>query len=248
MGHGQDGPQMVGLGERDISVITESKAKTGNTRSDAGRKKPARPGPGRPTKSQARTRNLELLDNALDLFSRKGYEHTTMDDIAASIGMAKRTIYSQYGDKKSLFKAALQRAIDAWIIPTERLRSIETDDLDETLVRVGVMLVENMLSDAGLRLLRITNAEAYRMPEIGAFTNEQGTRRTLEYLADLFRRRIKRKRGRKIDADRAAFLFLNLIVGAPANSTAWGVAFDNTSIAEHTRYSVQLFLHGLLNE
>jgi len=194
------------------------------------------------------SRHVELLDSALDLFSENGYQHTTMDDIAASLGMAKRTIYSHYGDKKALFKAVLQRAIDAWIIPTERLRSAETDDLDETLVRVGSLLVENMLSDAGLRLLRITNAEAYRMPEIGVFTNEQGTRPTLEYLADLFRRRVKRKKGRAIDADRAAFAFLNIIVGTPANLTAWGMSFDRDSIAEHARYSVQLFLHGLLNE
>lgn len=191
-------------------------------------------------------RNLELLDHALDLFSENGYERTTVDDIAASLGMAKRTIYNQYGDKKSLFIAALQRAIDDWIIPVEVLYAAETDDLEETLVRIGQILIENVLSDAGLRLLRITNAEAYRMPEIGAFTNEQGTRRTLEYLADLFRRRVKRERGNKIDADRAALAFLNLVVGAPANFTVWGVDFDRKSIAQHTRYCVQLFLHGLL--
>jgi len=226
-------------------VTTQNKAR--KKRSD-GPKKAARPGPGRPTESQSRTRHVELLDSALDLFSENGYQHTTMDDIAASLGMAKRTIYSHYGDKKSLFKAVLQHAIDAWIVPVELLRSAETDDLDETLVRVGSLLVENMLSDAGLRLLRITNAEAYRMPEIGAFTNERGTRSTLEYLADLFRRRVKRRNGRAIDADKAAFAFLNIIVGTPANLTTWGMSFDRKSINEHARYSVQLFLHGLLNE
>lgn len=204
------------------------------------------PGPGRPTKSQAKLRNIELLDRALELFSENGFDRTTMDDIAASLGMAKRTIYGQYGDKKSLFKATLQRAIDEWIIPVEVLQSAETGDLDETLIQIGQILVENMLSDAGLRLLRITNAESYRMPEIGAFTNEQGTRRTLEYLADLFHRRIKPERGQEVDGDRAALAFLNLVVGTPANFTVWGVGFDKKSIAQHVRYTVRLFLHGLL--
>lgn len=232
---------------RILSVSTKSNNTTKQTQS-GGRKKVVGPGPGRPTRSQARLRNLELLDQALNLFSENGFERTTVDDIAAALGMAKRTIYSQYGDKKSLFKAALQRAIDEWIIPVEVLRSAETDDLEETLVRIGRMLIENVLSDAGLRLIRITNAEAYRMPEIGAFTNEQGTRRTLEYLSDLFLRRINHEKGHVIDANKAALAFLNLVVGTPANFTVWGVGFDKKSIARHTRYCVRLFLYGLLAE
>jgi TetR/AcrR family transcriptional regulator, mexJK operon transcriptional repressor len=134
----------------------ESASARGKSKSNA----KLRQGPGRPTLS-----NEELLDKALDLFLEKGFERTTIDAITASAGMAKRTVYLRYSDKTALFKAALQRAIEDWIVPVERLRAAESDDIEETLLRVGQILMENLMGPAGLRLLRITNAESARMPE-----------------------------------------------------------------------------------
>ena len=52
-----------------------------------------------------------MLDTALSLFLDKGFEQTTIDLIAASVGMTKRTIYAKYEDKAALFRAAVERAI-----------------------------------------------------------------------------------------------------------------------------------------
>jgi AcrR family transcriptional regulator len=197
--------------------------------------------PGRPTLS-----NEELLDTALDLFLESGFERTSIDAIASAAGMAKRTIYARYEDKTSLFKAALQRAIEVWIVPVERLDEAETGDLEETLLAVGGILVANLLSPAGLRLLRLTNAESGRMPEIGAYNVEQGTKPTIDWLAALFRRRL----GERIDpaeATAAGEGFLHLVVGGPAIDSAWGVRRDDAAVERHTRFAVRLFLHGLLD-
>lgn len=209
----------------------------------------ARPrrGPGRQSPSQTKQRNLELLHKALDLFLEQGFERTTIDAISASVGMAKRTVYLRYGDKTKLFKAALQLAIEEWIVPVERLRAAETDDVEETLLRIGQILVTNILSPAGLRLMRITNAESGRMPEIGAFTHTQGTAPTIAYLADLIRRRIRPNGVAVTDPEEAAFAFIYLVVGGPASMTAWGVALDKSKVDKHTRYCVRLFVHGLLH-
>jgi TetR/AcrR family transcriptional regulator, mexJK operon transcriptional repressor len=201
----------------------------------------ARRRPGRPTRS-----NEELLDKALDLFLENGFERTSIDAITASAGMAKRTVYLRYGDKMALFKAALERAIKEWIVPIENLQAAESDDIEETLLRVGQILVANIMSPAGLRLLRITNAESARMPEISAYTYQQGTEPTLAYLADLFHRRIRPGGVEMQDADEAALGFLYMVVGGPASMTAWGVVLDDAAISRHTRYCVRLFLLGLL--
>lgn len=200
--------------------------------------KPSR-GPGRPTLS-----NEELLDKALDIFLEKGFERTSIDAITAAAGVAKRTVYLRYGDKAALFKAALERAIDDWILPVEALRAAESEDVEETLLRVSELIVANIMKPAGLRLLRITNAEAGRMPEIGAYTYNQGTGRTIAYLADLFRRRIPNGQG-LADAEDAAQAFLMVITG-PATMTVWGLQFDDAAVDRHTRYAVSLFLNGLL--
>jgi TetR/AcrR family transcriptional repressor of mexJK operon len=206
----------------------------------------ARPGPGRPTRKQVKQRNLELLDKALDLFLERGFERTTIDAITASVGMAKRTVYLRYGDKAALFKASLQRAIEEWIVPIERLRAAESEDMEQSLLRIGQILVANIMSPAGLRLMRITNAESGRLPEIGAYAYQQGTERTIAYLADLFRRRIRPADVEILDPQEAALGFLYLVVGGPASMTAWGLVLDDAAIDKHTRYCVRLFLLGLL--
>jgi TetR/AcrR family transcriptional regulator, mexJK operon transcriptional repressor len=45
---------------------------------------------------------------ALRLFLRDGYERTSVDAIAAEAGVSKRTIYSRYGDKETLFRSVLR--------------------------------------------------------------------------------------------------------------------------------------------
>ena len=104
------------------------------------------------------------------------------------------------------------------------------------------------MSREGLRLMRITNSESYQMPEIGAYTYDRGTRVTIVYLADLFRR-LKRAEGRKLsetEAEDAAEAFLNLL-GSPARTTAWGMALDAPEIERQTRYRVGLFVHGVFS-
>ncbi len=197
--------------------------------------------PGRPTLS-----NEQLLDTSLDLFLENGFERTSIDAIAAAAGMAKRTVYARYNDKTTLFKAALTRAIEDWIVPIGRLQAEERDGLEDTLMGIGQILVANVLSAGGQRLLRLTNAVSGRMPEIAAFNVRQGTEPTLAYLADLFRRRLGRDGIEMPDAGDAAEAYLDLVVGGPANAAARGVVLDQAAVERHTRYCVGLFLHGLV--
>lgn len=199
--------------------------------------------PGRPSLS-----NEELLDKALDLFLEKGFAGTSIDAICAAAGMAKRTVYSRYGDKETLFKAALSRAIDEWIVPIDRLREQEGEDFEASLMRIGEILVRNVLGPAGLRLLRLTNSESVTMPEISLENVRRGTEPTLQYLADLFSRRLGNDKGEFPEAENAAQAFLSIVVGGPASNAAWGMRMDMASVERHTRYCVRLFLHGLLAE
>lgn len=201
------------------------------------------PGPGRPARGQAEQREQELLETALDLFFVHGYEGASIEKIAAALGMAKRTIYALYPDKKALFMASLQRAINDWIVPVEVLREYERDDLTETLLSIGQRLVDNVLTPQGIRLMRITNAESGRMPEISVYTYQQGTGPTLDYLTELFARRANRSID-EATAREAALAFLYLLVSGPANMSAWGIAVDRDDIQRRIQFSVQLFLHG----
>ncbi len=62
-----------------------------------------------------RPRKIEpdvILENAMQVFWEKGYDGASMVDIMAATGMHKGSLYQTFGDKKSLFMAALGRYLD----------------------------------------------------------------------------------------------------------------------------------------
>lgn len=52
---------------------------------------------------------------ALTLFASDGYERTTVDAIAAEAGVSKRTVYSHYGNKESLFLSVVGETYEAML-------------------------------------------------------------------------------------------------------------------------------------
>lgn len=204
-------------------------------------------GPGRPTQQQIETRNQELLDQALDLFLEHGFEATTIEAISDSLRMSRRTIYARYGDKTALFKAALQRAIDEWVVPIERLKAAECDDLEETLIRVGRMWAANIRKPSGVRLLRIANTELFRMPELAEYLWGRTAQPALDYLRDLFQRRLRPEMTQISDADDAAAAYLLLVVEGSAQWAAWRKVADD-EFDRQIVYRTRLFLHGARSE
>ena len=66
----------------------------------------------------------EVLERAMHLFWRQGYEATGMAELLAHMGIGRQSLYDTFGDKKSLFLAALDRYIQAYIMPmTAALRA-----------------------------------------------------------------------------------------------------------------------------
>ena len=54
-------------------------------------------------------REREILEAAERIFGERGYQGTSMDDVAAKVGVSKPLIYQYYGSKDGLFLACLAR-------------------------------------------------------------------------------------------------------------------------------------------
>ena len=63
---------------------------------------------GRPRKFEPE----EILKQVMDVFWSKGYEATSLADLMAATGLHKGSLYQAFGDKKSLFMAALRAYLD----------------------------------------------------------------------------------------------------------------------------------------
>lgn len=63
----------------------------------------------------------DVLNTALDIFWRKGFHGTSLDDITAATGLAKPSLYAAFGDKNALFLKIIDRYHDVVLRRSERL-------------------------------------------------------------------------------------------------------------------------------
>jgi len=89
------------------------------------------------TRMSATDRKQQLLETALDLFSRKGFEGTTTKELAVAAGVAEAVIFRHFPSKQALYTAALDYKAQSgeaqtWL--TETQACMERDD-DEGLFR-----------------------------------------------------------------------------------------------------------------
>ena len=56
-----------------------------------------------------------IVRAAVNLFGRKGYSLTSIEQISDEAGIGKSTVYEYFATKETLFEAAIAEAIDGWI-------------------------------------------------------------------------------------------------------------------------------------
>jgi len=57
------------------------------------------------------------LRKAMQLFWRQGYEATSVDDLVHAMGVNRASLYATFGDKRTLFRLALERYIATVLAP-----------------------------------------------------------------------------------------------------------------------------------
>src|SRR3954454_23421821 len=55
-------------------------------------------------------REEQMVDAALELFTERGFDDVSMDEIAARAGITKPMLYSYFGSKEGLYLACIERA------------------------------------------------------------------------------------------------------------------------------------------
>ncbi|MEC0372741.1 TetR/AcrR family transcriptional regulator [Paenibacillus chibensis] len=54
----------------------------------------------------------QALDEAMELFWKKGYEATSISDLTAAMGIQRPSLYAAFGGKEELFEAALRKYLN----------------------------------------------------------------------------------------------------------------------------------------
>lgn len=106
---------------------------------------------------------------ALILFASDGYERTSVDAIAAEAGVSKRTVYSHFGDKESLFLAVVRETYEGMLARIgEIVRRVEWDrDLLGALTSCVTEITRSIVrAPDRATLARLLMAEAPHFPDV----------------------------------------------------------------------------------
>jgi len=105
-----------------------------------------------------------LLDVAVAVFNERGYEASSMDELATRLGITKSAIYHHVPSKGELLRLALDRALDALFAVTEEPGATSGPAIDrlEHVVRGSVRVLTAQLPFVTLLLRVRGNTEVER--------------------------------------------------------------------------------------
>ena len=191
-------------------------------------------------------RPSELIAAALDLFVKRGYAATKLDDVAASAGVSKGTLYLYFSSKEALFKAVIQQGILPVLDQGEEMLMQHQGDasslLQAMLKRWWELVGATHL--AGIPKLMIS--EAGNFPEVAQFYYENVIVRGRALIRQVLERGIAAKQFRVSDIEST----IDIILAPQMMLTIWRYSLapcdcgkQNPETYLHTH--IDLLLNGL---
>ncbi|XUY30076.1 TetR/AcrR family transcriptional regulator (plasmid) [Agrobacterium sp. rho-8.1] len=166
---------------------------------------------GRPTQEATAQLSGKILDVAETLFLAQGFERTSIDQIATTAHVAKRTLYARFADKDAVFDAVVKRRIDHNLLEIDSL-DLQGLKLEDKLLKLAHLLLEHVLQPEAIELDRAITAEAVRFPNLARLYREHAAPRYVGYIAQVLISSAEYGSGEQGDAQRDGSNFLVLIV------------------------------------
>lgn len=105
------------------------------------------------TKDAAKELRTRILDEAAKLFDSKGIKFT-MDDLAHSLGMSKKTIYTVFKDKRSIMIETIDRFFDDALADEQEIVNNEYFTIPDKLMAI-ISLVPDRYTNNDLSQLHV---------------------------------------------------------------------------------------------
>ena len=104
-----------------------------------------------------------VLDAAIERFWQRGYEATSVRDLADEMNIAGASLYNAFGDKRSLYERALNRYLDQTF--RERIRRLEPSlPPREAIVAFLQEIIKRSLTDKQRRGCMLVNSAIESAP------------------------------------------------------------------------------------
>jgi AcrR family transcriptional regulator len=126
----------------------------------------------------------ELLERAADLFGERGFNGTTLQDVADTVGLTRAALYHYFDSKEALLTTLIEGITAARVADIKAIRSDVSLSLQEKLARVARSMSLHVATHAArFRLLLLSENE---LPVRLAEKHARARRETLKQLEGLF--------------------------------------------------------------
>ena len=186
----------------------------------------------------------QILDAALEVFVKKGYAKTRMDDIVDLSGLSKGAIYHHYSSKNELFLSL----IDHWetYFFTDILKKTLTDKNPDDLLREIVIDVVNAFKTkkyvflAELEFWSLANHDE----NVRIKTKELYVK-LLNMFKSIINKGIKDKKYKKVNVDVASLSIMTAIQGV-----IWFSIFEDSKLSaeQYLNDVIEFIIFGLKNK
>lgn len=147
----------------------------------------------------------KIIENSLNLFANKGFDGTSMRNIAKAVGVTLPTIYYHFSNKEGLYKAVLQEVIDNFqkVLATA---AIGIDGIKEQLISMSMAKYKLIANNQDMMLLYIR--ELYNPNGLNSLI--EGISKGVKRFEILVRKGIKKGEFREVDLNLASWFLMGV--------------------------------------
>jgi AcrR family transcriptional regulator len=200
---------------------------------------------GRPSLAEAERLTGQIIEVATRFFLEKGFDATSIDQIAAEAKISKRTLYTRFPTKADLFEAVIVTAYETGVTSIEATeRKLGTTR--ERLYALALSLWAEITTTNSIALERLVTAEAVRFPHMARVMNNAGAHRIEQIVEQILHDGITTGQIRQLEVRFAAEQFFSSVILGGFHRVLVGLEPPDLNYVRkrHLQKAVELFLQG----
>ena len=191
-------------------------------------------------------RPSEILDAALELFCKKGYSATTLEQVAKTAGISKGTLYLYYDNKEELFRSMVRELLLPHVEEFERQAGEFSGNSADLLRSMAIEWWKNVGDSSLSGMPKLMIAEAGNFPELAKFFVETVILRSRKLVAKILERGIERQEFKPCDPEMTARILLSALVFTAIWKNSLAPYDQPYSVDEYINQHIDMTLNGLL--
>lgn len=146
---------------------------------------------------QEDTKNL-IIQKALDLFSERGYDAVSVDQIAKEVGIKAPSLYNHYPSKQAIFDAIFEDVAKSYEEDTDKIdihvQNVSQDvpsfngiSVEDLIEKVHGIFYYSLRDEKMCKFRKMMTIEQFRSPKIAGLYSQRYVDRLVAYHSDIFK-------------------------------------------------------------